>query len=247
MRFGPALMTSCNEQRVVACAVTMGRMKPSLQIDFVSDVACPWCAIGLASLEEALRRTSDVLTAQIRLQPFELNPDMPPGGENHDDYLGRRYGMSPAQLAAGRAQLRERGAAVGFAFNVTPESRIRNTFDAHRLLHWADTQGRQLELKRALFRANFSDNADISDRQTLVGLAESAGLDAAAAREALAGHQHGGEVRAAEQLWHSRGIQGVPAIIIQGKWLISGGQTPEVFEQALREIAARLVPGGQQS
>ena len=213
-------------------------MTAKLTIDFVSDVACPWCAIGLHGLEEALRRTTGIVDAELRFQPFELNPDMGPTGESVDAHLTRKVGMSADQLAGSREMLRERAAALGFQFNQSSRSRMYNTFDAHRLLHWAGTLGRQRELKRALFKANFTDDANVSDREVLVGLAATAGLDADAAREVLASGRYAGEVREAEKLWISRGIQGVPGIVINGKWLISGGQPPEAFEQALRQIAA---------
>jgi len=213
-------------------------MTAKLTIDFVSDVACPWCAIGLHGLEEALRRTTGIVDAELRFQPFELNPDMGPTGESVDAHLTRKVGMSADQLAGSREMLRERAAALGFQFNQSSRSRMYNTFDAHRLLHWAGTLGRQRELKRALFKANFSDDANVSDREVLVGLAAAEGLDADAAREVLASGRYAGEVREAEKLWISRGIQGVPGIVINGKWLISGGQPPEAFEQALRQIAA---------
>jgi predicted DsbA family dithiol-disulfide isomerase len=212
----------------------------NLHIDFVSDVACPWCAIGLHSLEEALRRVEGEVAADIHFQPFELSPDMPPEGENLDAHIGRKYGAAPEQLAASREAVRQRAAGVGFAFNSSARSHVYNTFDAHRLLHWAGLEGRQRELKKALFRANFSDDANVSDTEVLAQLAGQAGLDMDKAREVLSSGRYAAEVRAAEQLWQSRGIQSVPGIIINGKWLISGGQPPELFEQALREIARQV-------
>jgi len=214
-------------------------MSTKLQIDFVSDVACPWCAIGLASLEEGLRRIGDAVDAEIHFQPFELNPGMRPGGENIDQFIGGRYGADPAQMAAMRENVRARAAGVGLRFNQDGSSRIYNTFDAHRLLHWAQQTDRQQALKHALFQANFSDNADVSDQEVLVAAAITAGLDGAEAREVLVTGRYANEVREAEQLWLSRGIQAVPGIVINGKWLISGGQPPEVFEKTLREIAAK--------
>lgn len=208
-----------------------------LQIDFVSDVACPWCAIGLASLGEALRRTADAVTAQIHFQPFELNPDMSADGRNIDEYLGARMGAGPERMAEMRNAVREQAAGVGFEFNQDQHSRIHNTFDAHRLLHWARDSGRQRELKQALFKANFTDGGNVSDPEVLVAAAGSVGLDAGQASEVLTSDLHAEDVRQAEQLWRSRGIQAVPAIVINGKWLISGAQSPEAFEQALREIA----------
>ncbi|MEJ0098740.1 MAG: DsbA family oxidoreductase [Pseudomonadota bacterium] len=213
-------------------------MTRQLRIDYVSDVACPWCAIGLHSLEEALRRTAGVIDAQLHFQPFELNPDMRAGGENIDALLGTRYGGGAERMAAMRDDVRARAAEVGFAFNQSASSRVYNTFDAHRLLHWAEAQGRQRELKHALFKANFTDDADVSDHAVLAAVAASVGLDAVAAREVLSSGHYADDVRAAEQLWLSRGIHGVPGIIIDEKWLISGGQPPEAFEQALREAAA---------
>ncbi len=213
-------------------------MPAQLDIDYISDIACPWCAIGLASLEEALRRSADILTARIRFQPFELNPGMKPEGENLDQLLGGHYGAGAAQLAGMRENVRARAASVGFTINQDSNSRVYNTFDAHRLLHWSHPSGRQQALQRALFTANFTAGANIADREILVAAAASAGLDAAEARAVLESGRFADEVRQAEQLWVSRGIQSVPGIVINGKWLISGGQPPEAFEQALRQIAA---------
>jgi predicted DsbA family dithiol-disulfide isomerase len=211
-----------------------------LHIDFVSDVACPWCAIGLASLEQAVRALDGVVAASINFQPFELNPDMGPGGENIDSFIGGRYGADTGQLSAMRENVRTRAASVGLTFNQNAGSRIYNTFDAHRLLHWAEPTGKQQALKQALFKANFTDNADISDHQVLTAAAVEAGLDAGEASEVLASGRYAEEVREAEKLWISRGIQAVPGIVINQRWLISGGQPPEVFEQTLREIAGQL-------
>jgi predicted DsbA family dithiol-disulfide isomerase len=215
-------------------------MPAQLQIDFVSDVACPWCAIGLGSLEEALRRTAGTVTADIHFQPFELNPGMRPEGENIDEFLGGRYGAGSAQMAAMRENVRDRAAGVGVVFNQNAASRIYNTFDAHRLLHWARHSGKQTALKHALFKANFSDNSNVSDHDVLITASVAAGLDAEAAREVLTTGRYTEEVRQAEKLWISRGIQAVPGIVINGKWLISGGQPPDMFEQTLRKIAAEI-------
>ncbi|NYT39321.1 DsbA family oxidoreductase [Sphingomonas sp. R-74633] len=214
-------------------------MPRPLKIDFVSDVSCPWCIIGLRGLEEALARTEGVVAADIHFQPFELNPQMAPEGENIGEHIARKYGSTPEQSAANRQMIRDRAADLGFAMNSSADSRIYNTFDAHRLLHWAEIEGKQAALKHALFTAYFTDQQDPSNADVLVAAAEKAGLDGAAAREVLSSGRYADEVRAAEQLWQSRGINSVPAIIIEDKWLISGGQPPEAFEQALREIAAQ--------
>jgi predicted DsbA family dithiol-disulfide isomerase len=210
-----------------------------LRIDFVSDVACPWCAIGLASLQQALSRLDGTVSAEIHLQPFELNPNLPFEGEDANEHLMLKYGMGEEQLEANRAAIRERAAALGFAFNMRKGSRIYNTFDAHRLLHWAELENRDLALalKRALLRAYFSDGENVADREVLVRVARETGLDADAARRVLESGAYADEVRTQERHFQQAGIHSVPATIVNGQYLISGGQPPEAFEQALREIA----------
>lgn len=212
----------------------------SLRIDFVSDVVCPWCAVGLMSLEQALQRTRGEVEAELHFQPFELNPQMPAEGEDAAGHLQRKYGMPPEQAAANQQAIVDRGAALGFTFDMDKRSRIYNTFDAHRLLHWAEGEGegRQRELKHALLRAYFTEGRDVSDHDVLVDIATAAGLPADRARGILASDEYAEEVRIGEQFFQSHGIRAVPAIIIDRKHLISGGQPPEVFEQALRQIAA---------
>jgi predicted DsbA family dithiol-disulfide isomerase len=214
-------------------------MAHSLKIDFVSDISCPWCVIGLGGLEEALARASDVIKAEITFQPFELNPAMPEEGQNIVEHITEKYGSTPEQSAANREMIRERAAAVGFTMATSDKSRIYNTFDAHRLLHWAETEGKQVALKHALFEAYFTEGKNPADHEVLVAAAEKAGLESAAAREILASGRYTAEVRDAEQFWRSRGVTAVPAVVVDGQYLISGGQPPEAFEQALRQIAAK--------
>lgn len=212
----------------------------ALRIDFVSDVVCPWCAVGLASLEQALRRLQGEVEVEIHFQPFELDPDMPAGGMDVAANLKRKYGMSDAQLVENQERIRARGAELGFTFDFNARSRTWNTFDAHRLLHWAALEApqRQLSLKRALLVANFSEGRDIGNHEVLAEIAAGVGMDAARAREVLASGAFANEVREAEEFFRRNGINSVPAVIIEKKHLVSGGQPPEVFERALREIAA---------
>lgn len=214
-------------------------MPTPMKIDFVSDVACPWCAIGLASLQQALKNSADAVQATLHFQPFELNPDMPPGGEDVNEHLARKYGGTPEQFEANRAAIRQRGAAVGFEFNPAGRGRIYNTFNAHRLLHWAGQQGddQQLALKRALLEAYHGRSEAVEQDEVLLAAAKKAGLDEARAREILASDEFAAEVRAAERHYQQAGISSVPAVIINDRHLISGGQPPEVFEQALRQLA----------
>ncbi|MBN4665463.1 DsbA family oxidoreductase [Pandoraea nosoerga] len=215
-------------------------MPAKLKIDFVSDVACPWCAIGLASLKTALGRLGDEVDADLSFSPFELNPDMPVDGVPLADYMARKYGLSPEQMAQNRANISARAAAEGFPMRLDLRTHAYNTFDAHRLLHWAQTIGndKQLALKEALLRAYFVEGKRTSDPEVLVEAVQRAGLDAARAREILASHEYAEQVRALERHYQNLGIRSVPAIIFNNRHLVSGGQPPEVFEQAIRQILA---------
>ena len=210
-----------------------------LRIDFVSDVVCPWCVVGLGGLTTALETLKgEGIEADIHFQPFELDQNMPAEGMDVAENLKRKYGMDEAQLTDNQERIRVRGAELGFTFDFNARSRTWNTFDAHRLLHWAEGEGRQLALKRALLVANFSEGRNVGDRDTLVDIAAGVGLDAERARQILDSDEFAEEVRIAEQFFIQAGISSVPAIIIERQHLISGGQPPEIFERALREIAA---------
>ena len=212
-------------------------MTTQMKIDFVSDIACPWCAVGLGALEAALIRVGDDIQADLVFQPFELNPHMPPEGEDTQEHLAKKYGSTAAQSAVIRETITARGAEVGFAFNLGHRTRIYNTFDAHRLLHWAQLEGRQRALKKALLQAYFTDGKNPSDSQVLVAVAQSVGLNGEQAKAILSSDLYASEVRLQEQLYQSKGIHSVPAIIVNDTHLISGGQPVEVFEKALRQIA----------
>jgi len=212
----------------------------AMKIDFVSDVACPWCAVGLNALERALERIGPDLAVELHFQPFELNPTLSVEGADATAYLKAKYGLDDARLAQNRAVIRERGAAVGFAFG--ERTRVWNTFDAHRLLYWAGVDGpagSQRALKHALLQAYHGEGRNPGAEDVLLDLAAQVGLDVDAARRILRSESCAAEVRAAEGAWHRAGIHAVPAVIVDDQHLISGGQPPEVFERALREIAAQ--------
>jgi len=216
-------------------------MSTTLTIDFVSDVSCPWCAIGLSALEQALERLAPELDAELHLQPFELNPGMPAGGQDITEHLTQKYGSTAAQQTAIRDTIRQRGADVGFTFRMEGRDRIYNTFDAHRLLHWAEVEGQpgqQLALKKALLQAYFTNGQSPESHAVLTQAAVSAGLDPVRAQAVLASNAFADDVREREQLYLNAGIHSVPAVIINRQHLISGGQPVAVFEQALRQIAA---------
>lgn len=214
-------------------------MQPGpIRIDFVSDVSCPWCAVGLKSLQQAIARVGDEIQVELHFQPFELNPQMSPEGQDTNEHLLQKYASTPEQLADNREAIRARGAELGFVFNQRP--RVYNTFDAHRLLHWAALHGadKQLALKHGLLRAYFTDGEDVSAQDTLVRLTEQVGLDGAHAREILASGTYADEVREQERFYTAQGIHAVPAVILNERHLISGGQPVEVFERALRQAAS---------
>ena len=213
-------------------------MTSHLKIDFVSDVSCPWCVVGLKALEQALERVGDSITTELHFQPFELNPHMAPEGENTTEHLAHKYGLTPAQAAANKENIRARGAELGFVFHMDQRNRIYNTFDAHRLLHWAGLEGRQHALKQALFDAYFTLGQNPSDPALLVQVAGQVGLDPVRAQAILDSDEFADAVREREQFYTAQGIHSVPAVIINDRHLISGGQPPEMFEQALRQIAA---------
>ncbi|MCL2657200.1 MAG: DsbA family oxidoreductase [Betaproteobacteria bacterium] len=212
----------------------------TLRIDFVSDVSCPWCAIGLGALEAALTRLAPQIEAELHFQPFELNPEMPVEGQDAIEHLTQKYRISAAQAQASGEVIRKRGESVGFVFDMQRRERVWNTFDAHRLLHWAELQdlAKQRALKKALFKAYFTDGLNPSDRRLLVQLAQACGLDAGQAAQILASEAYSVETRQCEHFYTNAGIHSVPAVIVNNRHLISGGQPAEVFEEALRKIAA---------
>jgi predicted DsbA family dithiol-disulfide isomerase len=211
-----------------------------MRIDFISDVACPWCAIGLASLEQALAALGpEAAGIELHFQPFELNPQMPPEGADAAQYLKAKYGMGDAQLAANRENIRARGAALGFTFG--ERAHVWNTFDAHRLLHWAGLQGPapQRALKRALLKAYHGEGRNPAAREVLLEAAAVAGLDASEAAAVIDDRDcFAPEVREAEAEWQQAGIRSVPSVVLDRRFLIQGGQPPEVFEDALRRRLA---------
>ena len=208
-----------------------------MKIDFVSDISCPWCAIGLNALEEAISRLGNAVAVELHFQPFELNPQMAAEGEEIVGHLSRKYGLTPEQCEQNAEMIRERGEAVGFTFGKGRRQRIYNTFDAHRLLHWAGLEGRQRALKRALLSAYLTHGENPNDPDLLVRVAAEVGLDAARAEAVLASADYAAEVRDRQAFYTGQGIHSVPSVIIDDRHLIQGGQPVEVFERALRQLA----------
>ena len=216
-------------------------MTTVMKIDFVSDIACPWCAVGLGALEQALEELQNEVKADIHFQPFELNPHMPEGGEDLVEHLSKKYGSTAEQQSQMYQNIKARGAEVGFAFHPTGRGRIFNTFVAHRLLHWAELDGApgdQHQLKKAFLEAYQGRGEVIESHEVLLAIIKTEGMDTDAAKAVLDSDTYAEEVRAKENFYTSAGIHSVPAVIINDKHLISGGQPAAVFANALRQIAA---------
>ncbi len=214
-------------------------MSQLLKIDFVSDISCPWCAIGLAALQQALERLP-AAPVSLRLQPFELAPDLPEGGEGLAAMLTRKYGTTPEQQAAHYATLRQRGAELGFEFAPESRDRIYQTLNAHRLLHWAGLEHpeRQLTLKQALLLACHRDRLPMDADDVLLAAVEAAGLDRERAMEILAGEEFAAAVREREAFYQQAGVNSVPTLVINDRYVIVGSRPVEQLEQALAQIAA---------
>ena len=211
-----------------------------MQIDIVSDVVCPWCIIGYKNLEQAIERLDGQVDIKLRWHPFELNPDMGPEGQNLSEHIKEKYGLTPDQSAENRDRISMMGENVSFDIRFSSDSRIYNTFDAHRMLYWAGKEGKQTELKLALFRAYFQEGENPGDHGVIKRAAEEVGLSPEKAAEILGSDMFAKEVRAEEEEFRNAGISSVPTYVVNGKYAISGGHPPEVFEQALSEIARQV-------
>lgn len=209
--------------------------RPTLQIDIVSDVVCPWCIVGYRQLAAALEATET--PHEIRWHPFELNPKMAPEGQNIGEHLAEKYGTTPAQSAQTRANITKIGGDLGFTFDFADDMRMHNTFNLHQLLHWADQQDRMHDLKLAYFTAHFTNGRNLSDDSVLADVAAEIGLDRAEAVAVLADQRFAGEVRKAEQYWVSQGISGVPAVVFNRRHLVTGAQGVENFTRIVEQLS----------
>jgi predicted DsbA family dithiol-disulfide isomerase len=224
-------------------------MTAHVRIDVVSDVACPWCAIGVATLEQALAATRNEISVEVHLQPFELNPHMEPGGQEVIGYLSRKYGISPEQVKVNQQRIYDRAAQVGFAFHPEGRKHVYNTFACHRLIQWANTEhgpDAGLALKKALLGAYFTRADDMDDIQTLLTAVREAGLDQTRAQDVIVNDEYDHDVRAAQTRYQALGIQGVPAFILNNQFLVEGAQPVENLIAAIRQ-AAELSAGQEQS
>lgn len=210
---------------------------PQIRVDIVSDVMCPWCIIGYLELAQASRQTG--IGLGVRWHPFELNPDMPPEGEDMTDHITRKYGITTQQSAQNRAALTERGAVLGFTFAFGPDMRMRNSFRAHQLIDWAEGHGAQHDVKLALLQAHFTDNRNVDDPAVLSAIAAETGLDADAAMTAITNGTHAESVRRKQAFWHQQGVTGVPAMVFSQQYLFTGAQGVAQYAQILQQLVTQ--------
>lgn len=212
-----------------------------LHVDIVSDVVCPWCIIGYKQLQLALDSLPGRFDVTLRWHPFELNPQMPRQGQDLREHLAQKYGSTPEQGRAVKARLIALGDSLGFKFDYFDDMRMVNTFRAHQLLHWAQEQGRQTELKLALFEAFFSRREDVSDDNTLVVVAGRAGLPTAEALRVLEDGRYAKAVRAEQQVWLDDEVHAVPTFVFNQEYRVPGAQDKDTFVRVLNRIGDRAV------
>lgn len=207
-----------------------------LRIDIVSDVVCPWCIIGYKQLQQALAQMEGCFTVDIHWQPFELNPQMPPQGQELREHIALKYGTTPEQSRGARSRLTELGASLGFSFDYFDGMRIYNTFLAHQLLHWAAHTGKQTELKLALFEAFFSRRENVGDPNMLALIAARAGLDQQQALEVLESGRYAQEVRREQAHWLDQEVHAVPMFYFNNSFPVPGAQEAQTFVRVLEKL-----------
>ncbi len=214
-------------------------MKPTIKLDYVSDVACPWCAVGLGNLNQAMAELSDKVNFEVHFRPFELNPSMPVGGQDAIEHLTEKYGLTADQVKANQANIRAKALEAGFAFHPEGRKRVYNTFDCHRLLYWAAKEynlQKQAALKKELLNTYFCLAVNLDDQENLLDAVTRAGLDKDRAHKILIGNEFTKEVKEEETFYTKAGISSVPSIILNEKYLLQGAQPPESFINAFERL-----------
>lgn len=214
-------------------------MKPTIKIDFVSDIACPWCAVGLGNLNRAIAQLSDKANFEVHFRPFELNPHMPHGGQDAIEHLTQKYGLTEDQVKANQTNIRTKALEAGFEFHPEGRKRVYNTFNAHRLLHWAAKDyglEKQAALKVELLNTYFCLAVNLDDQKNLLDAVTRAGLDSQRAKEILNSAEFANEVRQEAVTYTNAGINSVPSIILNDQYLLQGAQPPESFVEAFEQL-----------
>lgn len=210
----------------------------NIVIDVISDVVCPWCYLGKARLDLAIAEVQDSVGVEVNWRPFQLNPDYPPEGVDQKKALAEKLG-GQENVDRAHQTLTGLGKEVGIAFDFDAIGTGPNTLDAHRLLLWAHTEGRPVQNRvvEALFKANFEEGRNVGDHAVLLDIAEQAGLDRAVIATLLASDADKDTIRSEIDAVQQMGVSGVPFMIFDQQYAISGAQTPDVLAGALREIA----------
>ena len=214
-------------------------IKPTIKIDYVSDIACPWCAVGFGNLNKAMAQLNDRANFEIHFRPFELNPNMPLGGQDAIEHLTEKYGLSVEQVKANQSNIRSKAIEAGFEFHPEGRKRVYNTFDAHRLLHWAGKEfnlEKQASLKRELLNTYFCLAVNLDDKKNIIDAVIRSGLDPIRAQEILDSSEFSREVKEEEMTYLNAGINSVPAIILNDQYLLQGAQPPESFVSAFEQL-----------
>ncbi|MEA9568711.1 DsbA family oxidoreductase [Polynucleobacter sp. AP-Nickl1-40-C4] len=214
-------------------------MKPTIKIDYVSDVACPWCAVGLGNLNQAIAKFRDQVNFEVRFHPFELNPNMPLGGQDAIEHLTEKYGLTAEEVKANQANIRTKALEAGFEFHPKGRKRVYNTFDAHRLLYWAGQEfglERQAILKKELLNTYFCLAVNLDDQENLIDAVIRSGLDSGRAQSVLKNNEFAREVREEESTYTNAGINSVPSIILNDQYLLQGAQPTESFVQTFEQL-----------
>lgn len=206
-----------------------------LRIDIISDVVCPWCIVGYRQLQQAVDATG--AQVDIHWHPFELNPNMPAEGQNMAEHIMEKYGTTKEQSLENRERLRALGEELAFRFVFSDDMRMHNTFNTHQLLHWATQQDRGNDLKQALFVAHFTNHRDLSDNDVLADVAQDIGLDRAEALDVLTDQRFASATRQEEQFWTQQGISGVPAMVFDRQYLVTGAQGVDNYRNILGQLA----------
>ncbi|WP_394130807.1 DsbA family oxidoreductase [Shewanella maritima] len=214
-------------------------MNNKIKLDIISDVVCPWCIVGYKHLEAAINELGLEDKVEIEWQPFELNPGMPPEGEELRAHVARKYGSSREDSDRARANITQRGADYGFEFNFYDDMHIVNTLDAHVLLDLAHQLNKQTALKLRLFSAYFSEQKNVSDRDVLLNEALAVGISRDQALAALADNNLREQVKSTIQQWQQMGVSGVPTVVFNRTSAVTGAQPQSTFKQVLQELIAQ--------
>jgi len=207
-----------------------------IRVDIVSDVVCPWCIVGFRQLKNAADASG--IGIDVHWHPFELNPQMPETGQDLQEHICEKYGTTVEQNNENRQMLSKLGTELGFSFRYGEHSRMVNTFKAHQLLHWAKLQGKEHELKLALFTAYFTEQQNVNNSDVLLNVIDSVGLNKDEASAVLNDGRHQSDVRSEQQFWTNQGISGVPAMVFNEKYLVTGAQGSEYYSEFLTKMAA---------